>query len=97
MAKADLDIVDGLVRALKSAYAEDGVFPEPIRELAWDYGGESGHVDPHRVAKEINGSFLENIEGPDGSVSKAGSQVAGFAALRDDGSTASGRHPHPHR
>ena len=89
-AKADLDIVDGLVRALKAAYAEGGAFPEPIRELAWDYGGETGHVDPHQVAKEINGSFLVDVEGADGAVSKAGTQVPGFAALRDDGSTASG-------
>jgi len=88
-AKADLDIVDGLVRAFKAAYAEGGTFPEPIRELAWDYG-ETGHVDPHQVAKEINGSFLVDVKGTDGAVSKAGTQVPGFAALRDDGSTASG-------
>jgi formate dehydrogenase major subunit len=88
-AKADLDIVDGIVRALKTAYAEGGIFPDPIRELAWDYG-ETGHIDPHQVAKEINGSFLVDVEGADGAVSKAGTQVPGFAALRDDGSTASG-------
>ncbi len=89
-AQADLDILDGLVHALKAAYAKDGVFPQPIRELAWDYRGSSGHVDPHRVAKEINGSYLADVEGAGGAVSKAGTQVAGFAALRDDGSTASG-------
>jgi formate dehydrogenase major subunit len=88
-AKADLDIIDGIVRALKKAYAEGGIFPEPIRELAWDYG-ETGHLDPHQIAKEINGSFLVDVKGADGSVSKAGTQVPGFAALRDDGSTASG-------
>jgi len=89
-AKADLDIVDGLVRALKAEYEEGGAFPKPIRELAWDYGGEMGHVDPHQVAKEINGSFLVDVGGAGGAVSKAGTQVPGFAALRDDGSTASG-------
>jgi formate dehydrogenase major subunit len=89
-ARADLDIVDGIVRALKAAYAEAGTFAEPIRELAWDYGGETGHVDPHRVAKEINGSYLVDVEGANGTVSKAGTQVPGFAALRDDGTTASG-------
>jgi formate dehydrogenase major subunit len=88
-AKADMDIVDGLVRAMKAAYAEDGVFPAPIRQLAWDYGGESGHVDPHRVAREINGRFL--VDGPgDGGEGKAGTQVPGFPQLRDDGSTACG-------
>ena len=39
----DLDIVDGLAKAMKRAYEKDGVFPEPIRHLAWDYGD---HADP---------------------------------------------------
>ena len=29
--RPDLDIVDGLARAMKRAYEKDGVFPEPIR------------------------------------------------------------------
>jgi formate dehydrogenase major subunit len=79
-AKADLDILDGLVKALKKEYAEDGVYPDPIRDLAWDYvpAGET-HVDPHRIAKEINGRFLAT-----------GKQVPGFAQLQSDGSTSSG-------
>jgi formate dehydrogenase-N alpha subunit len=76
--RADLDIVDGLARALKRAYEKDGVFPDPIRNLAWDY--VHGHeADPHRVARELNGRFLDT-----------GKQVPGFAQLRDDGSTMSG-------
>lgn len=89
-AKADLDILDGIVGAVKDAYAEDGVFPEPIRELVWGYQGASGHVDPHLVAKEINGRYTRDVEEGDGTPRPAGAQVAGFASLRDDGSTASG-------
>jgi formate dehydrogenase major subunit len=87
--RPDLDIVDGLAQALKKAYEKDGAFPEPIRHLAWDYG--HGHeVDPHRVAKELNGRFLVDVAGADGATFAAGKQVPGFAQLRDDGSTMSG-------
>jgi formate dehydrogenase major subunit len=84
-AKADMDILDGIARAIKKAYASDGAFPEPIRHLTWDYGGEGGHVDPHLIAKEINGKFLVDV-----GEHAAGSRVPGFPALQDDGSTACG-------
>jgi len=78
-AEPDMDILDGLARALKDVYREGGVFPEPIRHLTWGYDSSGGHVDPHQIAKEINGRNLAD-----------GSQVSGFPALADDGSTASG-------
>jgi formate dehydrogenase major subunit len=85
--RPDLDIVDGLAKAIKRAYEKDGVFPEPIRHLAWDYGD---HADPHRVARELNGRFLANVTEKDGKEFAAGKQVPAFAQLRDDGSTMSG-------
>jgi formate dehydrogenase major subunit len=85
--RPDLDIVDGLARAMKRAYQKDGAFPEPIRHLAWDYGD---HPDPHRVTRELNGRFLVDVTGQDGKSFGAGTQVPGFAQLRDDGSTMSG-------
>ena len=85
--RPDLDIVDGLAKAMKRAYEKDGVFPEPIRHLAWDYGD---HADPHRVARELNGRFLVDVTEKDGKTFAAGKQVPGFAQLRDDGSTMSG-------
>jgi len=85
--RPDLDIVDGLAKAMKRAYEKDGVFPDPIRHLAWDYGD---HADPHRVAREMNGRFLVNVTEKDGKEFAAGKQVPGFAQLRDDGSTLSG-------
>ena len=53
--RPDLDIVDGLARALKRAYEKDGVFPEPIRHLAWDYGGHE--ADPHMRRARAERSF----------------------------------------
>src|SRR5262245_3658914 len=38
--RPDLDIVDGLFHAIKRADEEDGAVPDPIRNLAWDYGHE---------------------------------------------------------
>jgi formate dehydrogenase major subunit len=86
--RPDLDIVDGLARAMKRAYEKDGVFPEPIRHLAWDYGGHE--ADPHKVARELNGRFLVDVTDKDGKSFPAGKQVPGFAQLKDDGSTLSG-------
>ena len=85
--RPDLDIVDGLAKAMKRAYEKDGAFPEPIRHLAWDYGD---HANPHRVARELNGRFLVDVTDKDGKGFAAGKQVPGFAQLRDDGSTMSG-------
>jgi formate dehydrogenase major subunit len=75
--RPDLDIVDGIARAVKRAYEKDEVFPEPIRHLTWDYG--SHEADPHRVARELNGRSVAD-----------GKQVPGFAQLKDDGSTLAG-------
>jgi formate dehydrogenase major subunit len=85
--RPDLDIVNGLAHAMKRAYEKTGVFPEPIRHLAWDYGHEA---DPHRVARELNGRFLVDVADKDGKRFAAGKQVPGFAQLKDDGSTLAG-------
>ncbi len=47
--RPDLEIVDGLARALKRAYEKDGALPEPIREVAWEYAHAPGshEADPH--------------------------------------------------
>ncbi len=88
-AKSDAWILDKLVRALKKEYNAGGVFPDPIRDLAWDYGHEE--PNPHIIAKEINGYFTEDISFPDKNKSfKKGDQVPSFAYLKDDGSTVSG-------
>ncbi|ACB86147.1 Formate dehydrogenase [Natranaerobius thermophilus JW/NM-WN-LF] len=76
-AKSDLEIVDLIYKNIKSKYeAENGVFPEPILNLNWDYGEPA---DPETVAKEING--FNTI---------TGELIENFTHLQSNGSTASG-------
>ena len=86
--KSDGDILMALGHELKSIYAQGGKFPEPIRHLKWDYLTD-GKFDPHKVAKEINGYFLENTT-VDGTAFKKGTLVPSFLHLQADGSTSSG-------
>ncbi len=93
--KPDGDLIYELALKIRELYKkEKGAFPDPILGLNVDDWGD-GHVfDPHKVAKLINGYYLKDtvLKGPDGkeTVMKAGSQVASFVHLKDDGSTCSG-------
>jgi formate dehydrogenase major subunit len=86
--KPDGDILMSLGHKLKAAYKDGGVFPEPILNLKWDYETD-GVYDPHKVAKEINGYFLKDVE-IKGKMYKQGTLVPSFAFLQADGSTSSG-------
>jgi formate dehydrogenase major subunit len=86
--KPDGDILMTLGHKLKAAYKNGGVFPEPILNLKWDYETD-GVYDPHKVAKEINGYFLKDVQIKD-KIYKAGTLVPSFAFLQADGSTSSG-------
>ncbi len=87
-AKSDAWMVDQLCLRLKELYKKGGVFPEPMVHLSWDYG--DGHEpDPHKVARECNGTFTRDVE-IKGTLYKKGEQVPSFAFLQDDGSTLSG-------
>jgi len=90
VARSDAWIIDQLAKALKQEYAAGGVYPDPIRDLAWNYGsGEE--PDVHTIAKEVNGYFTTDTTFADKNKSfKKGDQVPSFAWLKDDGSTASG-------
>ncbi len=89
-ARSDLWILDRLARELKQLYSAGGLFPDPIVYLTWDYAS-GGDPDPHRVAREINGQFLAEVELPEiGKRFKPGDPVPLFTLLRHDGSTASG-------
>jgi formate dehydrogenase major subunit len=83
-ARPDAEIMNMIYQELKKLYAADkkAKLPEPILHLKWDYFDEHGEFDPHAVAKEINGYFVEGDQ--------KGQLVPGFAALKDDGSTSSG-------
>ena len=101
-AKPDLEIIHELYMKVVKLYREkDGVFPEPILNLSWNYGpkgpdGAINHPDPHYVAKEINGYTAKDIEVEDPKtkaksvVAKAGERLGTFVHLQDDGSTTCG-------
>ena len=85
--RSDGDIIMALGERVKALYEKEGVFPEPIRNLKWDYKTD-GMYDPHKVAREINGYFLKDIT-VKGKDFKKGTLVPSFAYLQADGSTSS--------
>ena len=84
----DGDIILTLGEKIKEAYKDGGAYPEPIANLKWDYATD-GVYDPHKVAKEINGYFVEDVTIKDKTFKK-GTLVPSFAFLQADGSTSSG-------
>ena len=88
--RPDGDIILALGNKLKELYKkEGGAFPDPILSLKWDYADSHGEFDPHKVAKTINGYFLEDVT-IDGTVYKKGTLVPTFGFLQVNGSTSSG-------
>jgi len=91
-ARPDGEIIYELFKKVRALYQkEGGAFPVPILNLKWDYE-TNGHFDIHKVAKEINGYFLEDIpEHPvDKKPYKKGTLVPNFVYLLDDGRTSCG-------
>ena len=90
-ARSDIAIMSGLFRRMRAMYRKDGgAFPDPILNLSWSYTNpiEPG---PDEIAREVNGKALIEVKDASGGVLlRAGQQLAGFAQLRDDGTTASG-------
>ncbi len=84
----DGQIMVALFKKVQSLYQKDGVFPDPILNLKWDYESH-GKFDPHKVAKEINGYFQRDTT-VKGKHFKKGDLVPSFAFLQKDGSTSSG-------
>ena len=92
-AKGDIWIMAQLHRRLRKLYAaEGGAFPDPILNVTWPYESPDDPT-PVEIAKEINGRALVTLRDPTDPtriIQEAGKLVPGFAALRDDGTTASG-------
>jgi formate dehydrogenase major subunit len=72
--------------------------PDPIL-TSQEYGeknqeGKVKHLDVQRVAKEINGYYVDDVydktANPPKLIGKKGNLVPNFVSLRDDGSTSSG-------
>ena len=93
-AKPDGDIMIELMAKIKDLYKKGGKFPDPIRNLKWDYTDAKGHFDSHKMAKEINGHFQKDItlKDPTGQDKqfKKGDPVPAFGFLQADGSTSCG-------
>ncbi len=92
-AKHDTWIMAQIFLRLKALYQkEGGKLPDPIVNLDWRYK-DPGEPTPEELAKEMNGYAVEDIVDPNDPtkiVLAKGKQVVSFAALRDDGKTASG-------
>jgi formate dehydrogenase major subunit len=92
-ARSDLEIMGGLYTRLRALYrTEGGAFPDPIVNLYWPYARPASPT-PEELAKEYSGRALKELTDPKNPTvvtRKAGEQLAGFAELRDDGSTLSG-------
>lgn len=92
-ARNDVWILAQIFLRLKKLYqTEGGTFPDPILNLTWPYKNPD-EPTPEELAKEMNGYVLADVFDPNDPTKKIlekGKQVAGFAALRDDGTTASG-------
>lgn len=92
-ARGDAEIMGGLFLKLREMYKQEGgAFPDPIVNLTWPYKIPDS-PSSEELAKEFNGKALADVLDPKDStkvLAKAGEQLAGFAHLRDDGSTACG-------
>ena len=81
------------LRMRKLYQEEGGKYPDPILKMTWPYADPESPT-PEEIAMEFNGQGARPtspIPKDQTKVTrKAGEQLAGFAQLRDDGSTASG-------
>jgi formate dehydrogenase major subunit len=98
-AKGDPEIVAELFTRIRALYQkEGGAFPEPILNLTWDYR-KANSPTAEELAREFNGKALADVAAPKPAdpkapllppLAKEGEQLATFAHLQDDGTTASG-------
>ncbi len=92
-ARGDAEIMAGLFLKLRELYRkEGGAFPGPILNLTWPYK-IADSPSSEELAREFSGKALANVKDPKDPtkvLAMAGEQLAGFAQLRDDGSTACG-------
>ena len=91
--KSDLEIMSGIFMRIRKMYQTDGgKFPDPIVNLTWNYA-QPLSPQPEEIAMEFNGKALKELTDPKDPtkvILKKNEQLAGFAQLRDDGSTACG-------
>jgi formate dehydrogenase major subunit len=90
-AQTDVWIMAQLFLRLRALYEkEGGAYPDAMKALTWDYKDPN---EPHaeELAREFNGKVLADVPDPNDPsklLLQKGKQMAAFAALRDDGTTA---------
>ncbi len=92
-AMMDIDIIANIFTRVRELYRKNGgAFPAPVLGLTWAYR-QANQPAPEELLMEISGKALGNVYDPKDKAKvlvKAGEQLAGFAQLRDDGSTSCG-------
>lgn len=90
-AKDEMWVAGQLWMRLKNLYkTEGGKFPEPILNLTWNFQNPY-YPTAEEVLREMNGYALADLTDDKGNViAKKGERLPGFAALKDDGTTACG-------
>ncbi|SOE74413.1 formate dehydrogenase (quinone-dependent) catalytic subunit [Burkholderia sp. OK233] len=92
-ARSDLEIMSGLFVRMRKMYQDQGgKFADPIVNLNWPYANPASPT-PEELAMEYSGRALADLTDPKDPTKvllKRGEQLAGFAQLKDDGSTSSG-------
>ncbi|MBV6486201.1 MAG: Formate dehydrogenase-O major subunit [Pseudorhodoplanes sp.] len=86
--RRDIEILADLYLRLKKLYEKDGgKGAEPFLAVDWNYKDPT-HPSSEEVLKELNGKALVDLKDAEGKVTRAaGSQLASFGEMRDDGST----------
>lgn len=92
-ARRDTWIMAQIFLRLRRLYQDEGgVFPDPIRDLSWDYA-DPDEPSAAELAREMNGRALRDLADPKDPariVARAGEQLVNFSQYRDDGSTMGG-------
>jgi formate dehydrogenase major subunit len=92
-ARADVDILAALFLKVRELYAQEGgTLPEPVLNLTWNHR-QPQSPSPEEIAREFNGQALADIPDPKEPgkfLAREGEQLATFAHLQADGTTACG-------
>jgi len=92
-ARSDIEVMSAIFLKVRELYQkEGGVLPEPILNLNWPYRIASA-PSAEEIARETNGVALADIPDPKDPtkfLAREGEQLATFAHLQPDGTTACG-------
>ena len=87
-ARTDTDVLADLFLRIRKLYEKDGgKGAEPLLAVDWSYK-DPLHHHAEEILKELNGKALVDLKDAEGKVVRAaGTQLASFGEMRDDGST----------